>query len=228
MAIDQVRRLLQSRQFESFVGIEEDAWLEAKQKTAYDLGTPTGRYELAKDVCAFANSEGGFLLVGLITEPLIEKNTDRVASLDLCVCADFDSARYEGVIRDYVYPRLDGLSVVWIPSASQADLGLGVIEIPPQNAERKYFLTARIVEDNQSLRQIVFGLSRRNSSDNDPMSIQELHLMMQKGKSTTAQQLGRIEEKVDVLIARSIPTSPPTESAVQRLDRRTEEILDES
>jgi predicted HTH transcriptional regulator len=227
MSLEIIRRALEDRQFERLVGLDEDNWFEAKQSAGYKLDTPSGRYELAKDVCAFANSDGGFLLVGLNTDRLIEQNTDRVVSLDLCARANFDSSRYEGIIREYVHPEIANLQVRWIPAASQSDVGLGVIEIPPQESERKYFLTARVVEDAQTLRQIVFGLSRRNKSGNDPLSIKEVYEMMQKGKSTTSQQLGRIEEKVDALITRSA-AAVPAESSSQQLDRRIEDLLTES
>jgi len=227
MSLEIIRRALQDRHFEPLVGLDEANWFEAKQSAAYNLGTPSGRYELAKDVCAFANSDGGFLLIGLNTERLIEQNTDRVVSLDLCAHANFDPAQYEGIIREYVHPEIANLQVGWIPAASQPDIGLGVIEIPPQQSERKYFLTARVVEDAQALRQIVFGLSRRNKSGNDPLSIREVYEMMQKGKSTTSQQLGRIEEKVDALIVRSA-AAVPAESSSQQLDRRIEDLLTES
>jgi|SoiMethySBSTD1v2_1073268.scaffolds.fasta_scaffold360489_3 hypothetical protein len=35
------------------------------REPGYDLGTPSGRIELAKDVSGFANAEGGYLIVGL-------------------------------------------------------------------------------------------------------------------------------------------------------------------
>jgi len=225
MSLEIVRVALQNGDFESLVGLNEDLWFEAKQKTAYDLDNPAGRYELAKDVCAFANSEGGFILLGLNTDHLIEENTDRVASLDAFRREEFDVRKYEGVIREYVYPRIGGLIIAWRPNASQPDLGLGVIEIPSQNAEQKYFLTSNVVEDDHSIRKIVFGLSRRTKSANDPLSVQELHSIMQKGKSAVSEKLASMEEKLDALLhARSVPLEP-AESPTERLNRRIDQLF---
>jgi predicted HTH transcriptional regulator len=225
MSLENIREILQSRRFESRLGVNEDLWFEAKQKIAYDLDTAAGRYEFAKDICAFANGEGGFLLLGLRTDHLIEENTDRVVSIDLFPHADFDPPKYEGVLREYVYPRIANLSVAWIADSSQPDMGLGVIEVPPQDSERKYFLTANVFEGDRSIPQIVFGLSRRNKSANDPLSAQELHSMMQKGKSLMSEKLARVEEKIDALLhARSLPAKP-TESSLERLDERIEQLF---
>jgi predicted HTH transcriptional regulator len=221
-----VRHILDSRKFEELLGLHEDTFFEAKQSTAYSLDTAAGRYELAKDVSAFANAEGGFVLVGLVTEHLIEQNADRVQKLDLCRREDFDLGKYEGIIKEHIHPKIEGLSVTWLAHASDGSLGLGVIEIPRQDDDRKYFLTARVVEDSTNVRQIVFGLCRRNVSANDPLSINDLYEIVRKGKSPLSEKLTRLEEKVDaILLARSAPQ--PAESASERLSARIQELFEQ-
>jgi hypothetical protein len=147
-------------------------------------------------------------------------------NVNLCASTDFDVARLSGVIREYVHPQIENLRVDWIRSAPEPSLGLGVIEVPTQDHERKYFLTARVVEEGQSIRQIVFGLSTRNKSANDPLSIQELQEMIQKGKSSLSEKLLRMEEKIDALIARSSPPTSRTPSS-DLIDQRIQQLSKE-
>jgi hypothetical protein len=55
-------RIIASGALGELVGLEEAVDFEAKSEL-YDLDTPGGRYELAKDVSAFANASGGCLVI---------------------------------------------------------------------------------------------------------------------------------------------------------------------
>jgi predicted HTH transcriptional regulator len=59
-----IKHIVESNLFDSLIDQNEDTWFEAKKKNPYDFSTAAGHYELAKDVCGFANAEGGFILVG--------------------------------------------------------------------------------------------------------------------------------------------------------------------
>jgi hypothetical protein len=146
MRFASIKAILDTRQFDALLGQDEDAWFEAKGRSPYDFATPAGRYELAKDVSAFANTDGGILIVGLTTTPLAEMRTERVTAHDLCTQAEFDVGQYLGIIREYVYPGIKDLNVYWTPVNPEATQGLGVIEIPAQSPKLKYFLTAKVVE----------------------------------------------------------------------------------
>ena len=56
MSFESIKVVLETRQFAALLGLDEDTWLEAKGRNPYNLDTPAGRYELAKDVTAFAVS----------------------------------------------------------------------------------------------------------------------------------------------------------------------------
>ena len=79
MSFESIKTILDTHAYDSLIGLEEATWLEAKGRNPYDFTTPAGRFELAKDVSAFANAEGGILIVGLATTPLpaAKKNRSR-------------------------------------------------------------------------------------------------------------------------------------------------------
>lgn len=226
MSFESVKAILVNRQFETLVGLEEDVWFEAKGPNPYNFATPEGRYELAKDVSAFANAEGGILIIGLATTPVLGAQTERVTGHDLCTQAEFDDGQYQGFIRDNVYPRIRGLNVYWLPVSEDATRGIGVIEVPTQSPNHKYFLIAKLVESGTQIKQIVFGIAKRNDSSNDPFNIQDLHKQVQSGKSPVPQTLARIEEKIDGFI-QSQKQAAAVNTPNDLYASRAAEILDE-
>jgi predicted HTH transcriptional regulator len=200
MTFASIKTILQTRQFDNLIGQDEDAWFEAKGRIPYNFANPAGRYELAKDVSAFANADGGILIVGLTTAPVAEMRTERVIAFDLCTQAEFDVAQHQGLIKEYVHPPIKDLNVYWTPVNQEATQGLGVIEVPAQSAKLKYFIIVKVVEAGTQIKQIVFGLAKRNNSANDPLTVAELYRHMQDGKHTVPQTLARLEEKLDDLI----------------------------
>src|ERR1700674_223445 len=81
--IETIAALLAERNLAGLQGLKEDQWFDAKRATTYALATPTGRFELAKDVSSFANAEGGYILIGLTTVEVPDEQTEQVNGLDL-------------------------------------------------------------------------------------------------------------------------------------------------
>jgi predicted HTH transcriptional regulator len=200
MSYEHIRLILEHRDLSQFKGLKEDLWFEAKESTDYDLGTASGRYELAKDVSAFANSGGGYLVIGLKTQRLQEERTDQVTELDLIKQAEFDVTTYQGVIREYITPRSLAIEVGWVEDVAQAGEGVAYIHVPVQDDDQKYFLIAKVVEGNEKLREIVFGIVERIGSNNTPMTKERLHGLVRQGNSPTAERLNRIEEMLNGLM----------------------------
>jgi predicted HTH transcriptional regulator len=221
MSYETIKVIVDARQFQSLIGQSEDTWLEVKGRNPYDLLSPIGRYELSKDVSAFANTRGGFVLIGMQTDQSSAANLSRIVAFDLLPEADFDRNRYLGIIGEHVRPDIENLSVQWV-RYQDPYLGLGIIEIPPQRSELKYFLTAKIYETGIKLKEIFFGLSQRNDASNDSLSLDDLYRMMQKGKSPLAETLSRLEGKIDALhnvIGGLDDTGNPTDLLDERINR---------
>jgi predicted HTH transcriptional regulator len=67
---DELKKIIESRDFESLMGGAENIFFESSLEK-YEMGKESkeawkkGNLELAKDVCMFANSNGGIILIGL-------------------------------------------------------------------------------------------------------------------------------------------------------------------
>lgn len=225
-AIEAIRNILITAKFDEFLGMKEDLWFDAKGRPGYDLATPNGRIELAKDISALANSEGGHLIIGLVTEPVAGEQTDQVVALDLLKPEEFDSSRYQGIIRDSVYPEISGLTAAWIESGSAVGQGVGVLFVPQQQEAKKYFLMKRVIEDGVPLKQIVFGIARRVCATTDSLPIAQLYEATQKGRSPAAERMSRLEDKVDSIL-RAV-TEPEPKPAADTVDERIKRLLSSS
>jgi predicted HTH transcriptional regulator len=221
MSFESVKAIIDAHTYGSLIGLQEDAWLEAKCGTPYNFDTPEGRYELAKDVAAFANGTGGIVIVGLRTTRHASTQTDEITAYDLCAQDTFNATQYSSLIAEHIYPTIEGLAIYWVPVNQEGTHGLGIIEVPPQNLDRQYFLIADAVSSRSRIRQFVFGIVRRNESSNDPFTIAQLYQCTQKGKSSLAQTLNRIEDKLDAVLTqgRHIDTPDPEEIYAARAAR---------
>jgi predicted HTH transcriptional regulator len=98
MSFESLKEIIDGHAYGSLIGLQEDAWLEAKSGAPYSLDTPEGRYELAKDVAAFANGSGGMVIVGLRTTRQANTQTDEITDYDLCAQDTFNANQYASLI----------------------------------------------------------------------------------------------------------------------------------
>ena len=221
---EDVREVLGRGALSEFIGWPEGPHFEAKSEP-YDLDSSLGRYELAKDISAFANTGGGCLVIGLATVKDKGREIDVIGSLSLIAPDAVEENRYVGVLGEYVYPKIAGLDVRFFPHAKEGN-GVVCIFVPPQNPNSRPFLICKVVDSGGLLKQIVAGYVERHEEHNRPLSLQELHRRFNSGSSSTAERLGRIEDKLDMLL-----DSAGGESSEGTLDRdlrkkRVSDILD--
>jgi hypothetical protein len=226
MSFDDIKLRLQNPSLSSLIGLAEDLWFDAKQEN-YDLASASAQYELAKDVSSFANSEGGFLVVGLETDQDQNENIERVSRLNLFARESFNISRYEGMIVEYVYPAIKSLSVYWQANSVDPSLGIGIIEIPPQTQLQHPYLICKIVHDGVRQKEIVFGYSKRTDASNDPAKRDRIYQSMKAGMHPDLERMTRIEAKIDSLEARLSPVSRQ-ETPAQRLSERIQDLLESS
>lgn len=110
--------------------IPESTNLDYKRSAALDPFTHGKKNDLAKDVSAFANSEGGVLLYGIIEEAVggVPTPTDFDEGL---LAGTVTAEQLEQVILSNVHPRIDGLKIFLVPLSSARPGRMNVIiEVP--------------------------------------------------------------------------------------------------
>src|SRR5262249_44799703 len=231
--------LIEAGELDRLIGCVEGSVFEAKGPRPYDFSQAFGRWELAKDVASFANSDGGFIIIGLVHEQLAEQDTDRVSALDLIEESTFESHRYKSIVSEYVDGKISGLQVKWVQHKNIPGRGVGVIHVPPQSNDAKPFLLKQLDESGKT-RQLVFGIISRKGAHSVPSTVEELRRALSHGTSNTATRLTRIEEQLanmhdqllaidenqqQILVAQQ--PSAPSRPSIDLLDSRIEQVLED-
>jgi hypothetical protein len=222
MEIGRIREILQSGNFDEFVGAEESAVLEVKS-SPYNIDDAQQRYELAKDVSSLANAEGGYLLVGLDIGRTPDKPANVVERLTLIAQQDIDVRRYEGVIQQFLKPWPQ-VTVGWVARPGSTT-GLGVIEVARQDT-RKPFLIMKVVEDGSHLKQYIVGYARRHKDASDGLAPERLREFFVKGMDGVSQRLTGIEDKIDRLVALTQEARGPAQAEADTSSAMDADALD--
>lgn len=112
----------------ALLGLREGSWLDAKGGI-YDLNSPSGAEELAKDVAAFANTlYGGLLIVGIGTR--VDGQGEVLEKLKPVPRNRVDLDRHRKLIRERITPPPRQVTVEWIDL--EAGQGVLYIDIPVQ------------------------------------------------------------------------------------------------
>jgi hypothetical protein len=128
MTTEEAVAALESGDFDAFIGVSEGGHLDFKG-APYDLATDSGKFELAKDVVAFANSGlDALIVVGIEAERGEDSPFERAKRIRLVPSASIDPKRYRDTIRERCYPSLRTLDVELYPALDDegvASLRLG-------------------------------------------------------------------------------------------------------
>jgi hypothetical protein len=130
------KRLLDAGLSEALVGQPEGEWLDAK-RAPYRLDEEGQEFELAKDVAALANAEGGLIIIGMKTRN--KGDGDVIAAVNGCQLSDVPRRRYVGVLERKVFPAVAGVEIVKARGASP-NPDIAYIEVPGQSPGAKPFL----------------------------------------------------------------------------------------
>jgi hypothetical protein len=116
--LDDIRELLQN-------GEQENLMLEYKSSGAVGDWSPSKRNELAKDVCAFANSAGGIIVIGVCEEGHKPSNLDDGVDTRISSKEAIESA-----LQARISPRVENLTIKEIPNPDQPFFSYFVFGVP--------------------------------------------------------------------------------------------------
>jgi hypothetical protein len=220
--------ILESGHFDRLLGGLEDEHLECKREP-YKLQLDAEKMELAKDISALANADGGIILIGVKTEkdPTVAGDVIRHCGCFIEGFVDFN--QYENVLLDWVIPSIRGLKFKWHPSALNPKEGIVSIFVPQTVCQERPFIVGKIIEDTGELSGSHIGYFERKRDGVPPMKAPELRERLKDGLrfAELNARLMNVEEMVGKAAARDMAQPPalPTEEVLKRVQRAREEMV---
>jgi Putative DNA-binding domain len=180
---DEVLATLAAEKPSGLIGTPESAQIDFKAM-AYQLSTPKGKWELAKDVAGLANLSGGVLVVGVRTTKT-EGNFQEIASeLRPVSVAMLDRVQHHDVIRDLVRPAVD-FDVEYFPDPDTTGKGYMTIHVKPLAEADRYALVRRMIaEDGKEIDAI--GVPVRDSDQTRWLSADEAYRLLRDGQRSNS------------------------------------------
>ncbi len=188
-----LQKMLKSGDFSVVKGKLENAILDVKERL-YDLGSEKEQRELCKDVSAFANGRGGFIIVGIAETPAPNsphKIIDHVVGVDKAkinlqtITQHLENHVYPKVRFDIRYGILDGKDVLYI-------------EIPQDLGDRPYLV--KLSRDNLDY----LAYYSRTGEHGTATHIEQIHETLRRGQHYES-HLVSMDGKLDVLIRADRP-----------------------
>ncbi|MFF7476960.1 RNA-binding domain-containing protein [Streptomyces sp. NPDC008092] len=175
--------LLAQQRPEAIVGMTESAWVDFKTtgpEGPYDLRQDSKKYELAKDVAAFANTGGGLIVCGF-------KATRRPTDLHETAVKPtpfakrlVNAEKYKQVIAEYVRPLVH-VEFSWFADPACQDLGYLLIEVQAlPESDRWALVTKTLSEDGRLLKGGV-AIPRRHGDQTQYLTPDEVYRLMNNG-----------------------------------------------
>lgn len=168
-----VIRELEDGTWGALVGLHESPWFEAKGRN-YGLDDGRQKLELALDVSSLANqSAEGLVLIGCATAPdeFGRDAVTHVRGFPLSRRPDLQVPRIVDVIAEYVYPRIQGLSVRVF---TRDDRALICIHVPTQFEGTGPFIVKGHLDESGGYRGTGFSWVERHGSSKRAVSIADI------------------------------------------------------
>lgn len=216
LSIKELESIIKDGDFSKLIGESESEFFDCK-RNVYDLKKNMLKYELAKDVSAFANAGGGYILIGIETKKSEKSFYDEVIAIHPFKEGVCNPIQYVDIVSDWLYPKLRGIEARWYPSKENPSKGIFVIEIPNQPEINKPFLIKRTIQDTGKICEVLFGYSERKQESNDPKTVVELHQILRDGLNLDA-RLQSIEANIQELSKASPKVSDEFNDIEKRID----------
>lgn len=191
---EELMQVLQAGEYNNILDTPESDWLDFKKKAYATLAphpsrvlTDEAKYELCKDVSAFANNKGGVLLIGIDekqSEITGQQSAIKVTPVSLSV---IDQAHYKRMLENNIYPIVEDVKMCWFSVASGK--GLLAIVVPPNTG--RLHLLRHIYDENQNKLHGV-GIAKRNDDQTYMYPAEAIYDLIYRksetAKATTLQQ----------------------------------------
>ncbi len=216
--------IINASDFDLLVGEIESEWFECKRQP-YQIEKESQKRELAKDVSSFANAQGGYIFIGVRTKTSITHFGDEVEKIRPFDQSLLNTNQYHDIIKEWVYPEVENVSIQWKPTKNDSRKGVVVIHIPEQHESLKPFLIKKTL-DGEKYSEIVFGYAKRKRDISDHLSVIDLQAALRTGlnyENTLRDRLDNLELLVQQLVDQSVMTADRIEELIsERIERALE------
>jgi hypothetical protein len=178
--IKELESIIKDGDFSKLIGESESIFFDCKREV-YVLKNDISKYELAKDVSAFANARGGYILIGIDTKKSLKSFYDEIVAINAFKESVCNPIQYTDIVLNWIYPKLRDVEARWYPTKENPSKGIFIIEIPNQPEINKPFLIKRTIQDTGKICEVLFGYSERKQESNDPKTVVELHQILRDG-----------------------------------------------
>lgn len=177
---NEILQILENGEFERLIGKIESESFDCKS-SPYQLDNDNQKSEMAKDVCAFANANGGIILIGARTQRSDVHSEDEIEDVSPFRRNLVNFEQCLSIIDTQTFPQIERIEAKWFPSSSDDSHGLVVFIIPRQSEELKPFLLTRPMDRDTQNPGFIFGYAERRRAGTSHMSIQQFHSQLKMG-----------------------------------------------
>lgn len=217
----EIKDLIAAGDTAAFIGLQETAFFEVRDQR-YDTSTQDrvklekAKQTFATDVSTIANTGGGYILIGFITDTPGGTRIEYIKSVSGVKRELVDLDALRDILREHTVPRitLESLKHGFIGEGNKSIFWL---EIPDAKATGQYPVLIRKarwgVDDDEFLKGEMFGLYHRDGAENLIESAEQIQQVLavasQKDVDPQAIAIARyqeLSEKIDRLAGLSVPT----------------------
>jgi hypothetical protein len=173
---DVAHGLVASGRPEVLLGQAESNWLEAKSQP-WDLGSPSGKAEAAKDLSALANAEGGLIVIPAKTTK--EGDRDVLSRVSEMPLDRFSATQLRDILAAWTFPPLRGVEIEIVDQGEGR--GQILISVPAHRSEDWPHLV--ISDDKAAFPSSAVAAYVRDGDTNRALSAPRLHRLMSEPRS---------------------------------------------
>jgi hypothetical protein len=222
LTLEHLASIVAGATFDELLGEAEGQFLDVKtQPYQFNDGLDAKR-EFAKDVAAFANAQGGYILVGFTTTTSAVSYGEEIEDVHPVPADLFNVDQYIKLLQEWLYPQPVGVQINCIPFGPDNTKGIPVVFIPPQNERSKPFLITKTLTDKKST-DVLMGYVERRLDFTEPRTVVELHHALRIGLNLEQELLGRMDN-LETLMMRHFKGGQQTDDAAQASSRLQERI----
>ncbi len=219
---EKLEEILNSGDFNQLIGYYENDWFDCK-KEFYVFDNLKGKRELAKDISSFANVDGGYILIGLKGKEDASHSGEQINEISLYEENQINIEQHRKIIEEWIYPKIEEISIKWLPTKEDETKGLVLIKIPPQKESLKPFLIKNALIDDKTT-EIMFGLAQRRGDKSSHYELRDLHRLIQQGQQYEKNLYSRLDAIEQSIKGLSV-TSSEKDFDKKKLEERIEGVL---